>query len=271
MFSELSKIPAFIERDIRILTTYKLAFSMQFLNIIFTLFYFIFFGSLFGDSAPAQLSQYGGNFISYLLIGSVGWGFLWSIFNTTAPSLRQEMMSGTLESVTLTTTKILTIMIAYSIFGSIFGFIIIGIITVIGLAFFGIVVFASANIYTLIIFLLSAIMMFGFGLIFAGLTIWLKNIGTTTTLIQSISMIFSGVYFPITVLPHFLQPIGHFLPFYYSIEGLRRSMLPSTSTEELLWYVLILFIFTIIFLILGFFILQKGFIKAKKDGSLIHY
>ena len=113
--------------------------------------------------------------------------------------------------------------------------------------------------------------MIGFGLIFGGLTIWLKNIGSTTALLQNITMFFCGVYFPITVLPEFLHPIAKYIPFYYSIEGLRKSLIPTTPTSEMIFYILMILIFSIAFIILGSYIMHRGLIKAKKDGSLMFY
>ena len=271
MLEELRKIPVFMVRDFKILFTYKLAFSMTFFSVIFTLFYLFFFGSMFGNVNVPDLNPYGGNFISFILIGSIGWGFLTSIMNTTSAALSTEMMLGTLESILLTPTKMFTMILSYSIFGSFFGLIAMGIILLVGTFLFGVTVFATASIFTLIIFILSMFLMTGFGLIFGGLTIWLKNIGDTAPMFQNIFMLFSGVYFPITVLPSFLQPISYYLPFYYSIEGLRKSLIPSTPTSELLYYSVIVLISAIVFLILGIIILNKGLIKAKKDGSLIFY
>ena len=271
MFEELRKIPVFVARDFKILFAYKLAFSMAFFNIIFTLFYLILFGSMFGSVNVPYLNPYGGEFISFILIGSIGWSFLWSIMNTTSVSLSTEMMLGTLESILLTPTKIFTMIISYSIFGCFFGLLSIIIIMFVGVLLFGITVFATANVFTLMFFILSMIMMTGFGLIFSGLTIWLKNIGDTVPLLQNITMFFCGVYFPITVLPSFLQPVARFVPFYYSIEGLRKSLIPSTPISELLFYVIVLLFLSTTFMILGIIVLHKGLSKAKKDGSLMFY
>ena len=128
----------------------------------------------------------------------------------------------------------------------------------------------NANIYTLIIFILSAVLMMGFGMIFGGLTIWIKDIGETIPLLQSITTFFCGVYFPITALPH-LQGLAKFIPFYYSIESLRLSLVPDVSETLLIDYILKLFILSILFLIIGLLTVKIGLNKAKKEGSLSFY
>ena len=271
MISELRKMGVFIARDFRILFSYKLAFSMSFMGIVFTLFYLVLFGSMFESVEISALLPYGGDFIQYVLVGSIGWGFLTSIMGSTAGALRSEMQIGTLESILLTPTKIFTMIISYSLFGSFFGLLTMAVLLIVGYFFFGIAAFAGASIFTLIIFILSMMTMTGFGLLFAGLTIWLKNIGTTVAIFQNISMFFCGVYFPLSVLPEVVRPIHYVIPFYYSIEGLRVSLIPGSNFSDLWPYIGPLIGFSILFIIVGLFVLNYGLKKAKKDGSLMFY
>lgn len=114
-------------------------------------------------------------------------------------------------------------------------------------------------------------MIMGFGLIFGGLTMWLKNIGDTVPLLQTIAMFFCGVYFPISVLPSYIKPLANIMPFYYSIEGIRLSLIPTTPTSKMIGYIAILLGLSILFIIIGLIILRLGLIKAKKDGTLAFY
>jgi len=272
MLDEIKKISVFVKRDYRVISTYKVAFSMMFVSVLLNFFYMILFGSMFKVGIIPDLIPYGGDFISYILIGSIGWGFMWSVMSGTAGSLRMEMEIGTLESILLTPTSIYTMVIAYTVFSAIFGFVSIIVLVIFGYALFGISVFATASIFTLIFFILSIIMMAGIGMMLGGLTIWIKNIGDMVPLLQSITIFFCPVYFPITVLPYeFLQTIAKFVPFYYSIEGLRLSLIPGIPESELIEYVLILLGLCVIFVAIGAYSLHRGLIKAKKDGSLAFY
>jgi len=266
MLSELKKIGIFIKRDFKIIITYRLAFSAMFLNMIFFFFYFILFGAMFGETTPPLLNPYQQDFVTYLLIGSIGWGFLWSVMSSSSGALRNEMMIGTLESILLTSTRLSTLIIAYTIFGCFIGFLSILILITIGFLFFDIII--AINLITIIIFILSTFMMAGLGLLFSGLTLWIKNIGDTIPLIQNVAMFFSGVYFPITVLPEQLQDISYIIPFYYSIEGIRISLIDQNAS---LFYIQILIPVTILFIFLGVISLHFGLQKAKKEGSLAFY
>lgn len=271
MLAELGKICVFLKRDFRMLYTYKIAFITTFLNMLITFFHLVLFGGMFAADEVSALDIYGGNFISFILVGSIGWGFLWNILNSTSFSLRNEMLMGTLESILLTPTKIYTMMIAYALFGCFFGLLSIFILFFIGVVFFGFSAFASATIYTGVILILSAIMMLGIGMVFSGLTIRYKHLGQTLPLIQGVTMLFSGVYYPIDQLPTVLQPVSKFMPFYYSLEGLRLSLMSSTSNNQIYSFIIIIFLLTISFLILGVYSIRFGVKKAKKEGSLGFY
>lgn len=95
MIREIKKIGIIIKRDFKILMTYRLAFSAMFLNMIFNLFYFILFGSMFKETTPDALIPYKQDFVTYLLIGSIGWSFLWTVMSSSSIALRNEMMIGT--------------------------------------------------------------------------------------------------------------------------------------------------------------------------------
>lgn len=269
MFNELKKIGTFVKRDFRMLFTYKFAFFTTVLSTAFLLFYVVLIASMFGVRDVPAIAPYGGDFIAYAFIGGIGWMFLWSIMNATALSLRKEMFMGTLESILLTPTRVHTMMVSYTIFGTIFGLISISILSLIGFFFLG--VSFPGNVYTLIIMLFSVLLMMGFGMIFGGLTIWIKNIGQAVPLVQNIALFFCGVFFPITVLPGFLQVVAKGVPFYYSIEGLRMSLIPTTPTSELIMHMVILLMFAISFILVGLYTLRKGLAKARKDGTLSFY
>ena len=64
-----------------------------------------------------SLNIYGGDFISYIIIGSIGWGYLWNALNASSNAVNNEISMGTFESIFLTPTSPLFIIITYTIMG----------------------------------------------------------------------------------------------------------------------------------------------------------
>jgi ABC-2 type transport system permease protein len=269
MLDDLRKVPVFLRRDISILYSYKSALIMSIIGTVLNIFNFVLFGWMFKVTTIDTLTPYGGDFISYILVGSIGWAVLWNIGSATSSSLRGEMIAGSLESLLLY-TNVSTFVIASTIYGCFFGLISTTVILLVGFLAFGVTIFVTLNLYTIIVFVLSVLLMMGFGMIFGGLTLWIKNIGDAVPLVQSIVVFFSGVYFPISILPDFLQPVARYIPFYYVIEGLRKSLLPAPNAE-MIEYVVILLIFSIAFVLTGLYAMRRGLEKAKKDGTLAFF
>jgi ABC-2 type transport system permease protein len=76
---------------------------------------------------------------------------------------------------------------------------------------------------------------------------------------------FCAVYFPVSVLPVFLQPIAYFLPATYFFEWL-RDLHDKTNFNS---YLLIFgFIFNIVYLAAGCYIFSRQLASAKRSGQL---
>lgn len=269
MINELKKLYIFFERDVKILFSYKLALFFMIFNTVMTVVYLVLFGKMFGLKSLPILEPYGGNFISYILIGAIGWEFLISITSAGYSSITDEMQTGTIESILLTPTSIFTIVMAYIINGSLMGLLSISVLLAIGILLFNTPIYM--NIYGLLIMAISSVMMIGFSFIIAGLNIRFKNVGPVFAFFQSIAMVFSEVYFPLKVLPEFFQPVAYCIPFYYPIIGLRTTLMPHCPFSLFLKYFLIIGVLSIFFLILGNRILKLEFNKAKREGTLAYY
>jgi len=64
---------------------------------------------------------------------------------------------------------------------------------------------------------------------------------------------------------------ANIMPFYYSIEGLRLSLIPTTPTYKMVEFIVILLALSVLFIVIGLITLHLGLIKAKKDGTLAFY
>ena len=76
----------------------------------------------------------------------------------------------------------------------------------------------------------------------------------------------SGVYYPIGILPHWLQVIAHGLPTSYVFEGMRAIMAERTVHWDLLAFALVL---SAVYLVVGFQIFQWFFRSSRRAGTLL--
>lgn len=76
----------------------------------------------------------------------------------------------------------------------------------------------------------------------------------------------SGVYYPIAVLPHWLQVVAWGLPPAYIFKGMRSIMLEKTVHWDMLG---IAFGLSAVYLVIGFQVFQWFFRSSRRAGSLL--
>jgi ABC-2 type transport system permease protein len=77
---------------------------------------------------------------------------------------------------------------------------------------------------------------------------------------------FSGVYYPISTLPDWLQPLAWSLPTTYIFEGMRAVMIGGALDWRLLGGALIL---DLVYIALGYAIFLWAFRRARERGTLL--
>ena len=81
-----------------------------------------------------------------------------------------------------------------------------------------------------------------------------------------ILMPISGVYYPISVLPYWLQPFAYVLPTSYVFEGMRSILLEHSAQWHLLG---LAFVLSAVYLVIGFQVFLWFFRSSRRAGSLL--
>jgi len=262
---------AFLKRDFSQALSYRLAFILQLGGILFNVAIFYFMAELFGSAVASQLEDYGGDYFSFVLIGLAFTGFLGLSLSSFAQSVREGQMMGTLEIMLLSPTRLSAILLSSSLWAYLLTTFRVIIYLAVGVLVFG-ASLSQANIGgSLLIMVLSIASFSGIGIISASFVLLTKKGDPITWLLGGASSLLAGVYYPVTVLPDWLEPISRFLPLTYALDAMRLSMLQGYSLYELRLDILVLLAFTFILTPLSFAIFRQALKRAKKEGSLIQY
>ncbi len=89
-----------------------------------------------------------------------------------------------------------------------------------------------------------------------------------THVLQATLLLVSGVYYPISVLPDWMQTVAQLSPATYVLEGVRGGLLRGESTADLLPYVWPLLIMGVILIPVGVYIFGQAERYAKRTGKL---
>jgi ABC-2 type transport system permease protein len=207
--------------------------------------------------------------VLYLVIGSIIWAFLGSIFEETSEVVSWEQWEGTMEYTFMAPISRLAHLLGVGIMAVTFAFIRSTIIFIFAVLFFKIDL-GGANIFGAMLVLAASCLPFlGIGMIAATFPLMAREKGQQATyILQSFILLVSGVFYDISVLPPFLQKISVFSPGTYSLRSIRAAILHGKPTSELWGDITILIVSGIILIPLGYAIFRMGERYAKKNGKL---
>lgn len=213
-----------------------------------------------------------------LLLGAVMWSFLGRLFGEIANSISYERWEGTIEYTFMAPVSRLTHLFGVSAFAGLYALL------------RGVLVFAFLVLFThvdatlvgllqcLVVFLVASLGFMGIGLMAAVLPVMsTENGAQATNIIQALFLLISGVYYPISVLPHWLQPISALSPATYALQACRKilgiehlgdKIQPGVSLSGVLPELGILLVFGVVTIPLGLWVFGLAERWAKRTGKL---
>lgn len=266
------KIPlAFLHKDFINESSYKFAFVTQFASMFLSVLSLYFLSKLVGESAMPHLKQYGGDFLSFLLIGLALISYVQVSLRTFSGSIRTAQTLGTLEAMLVTQTNVKTIILSSSLYSFTITSIRIFVYLLFGALVFSLDIHNANYVGAMIILFLTIICCSSIGIFSASIIMVLKKGDPLNWIFNSLSWLLSGVYYPVSILPDWLQKVSYFLPVTHSLEGMRLALLQGYSYKDLLPSIIPLLIFTTIMLPLSLWIFKFAVKIAKINGSLTQY
>jgi ABC-2 type transport system permease protein len=217
-----------------------------------------------GGSQEGQL-----DLVLYLGIGTVVWAYLRAVFANVGEMVAWERWEGTIEYTMMAPISRLAHMLGVSLFSIIYGLVRSALLLGV-LALFFSVDLSNANLGgAAVVLLVGSISFLGFGIMAAVLPLLFPERGEEMTfVISSILLLVSGVYYPISVLPDWMEPLATISPATYVLAGMRAALLEGTPTLALGPSILPILILGVITLPIGIAIFGWGERYAKRTGRL---
>jgi ABC-2 type transport system permease protein len=262
---------AFIKKDFQNFTSYKLALFFNFFGIFIGILSYFFIDKLFGQKMVPHLAEFGVNYFAYILLSLAFYGYIGVGLGSFTNQIRNEQLLGTLEATLLTPTKVGTILFSMALWNLLLASFDLVIYILLGLFLFKLN-FSNINILsTLVILLLTIISFSGLGIISASFIIVFKRGNPLGWLINSVEGLISGVYFPVTVLPSWLQIIAKLFPITYAIRAIELAVYKGYSIRQLSVEIGALVFFSFLLLPLSLVIFKYALKRAKINGILAQY
>ncbi|HEY0603998.1 MAG TPA: ABC transporter permease [Herpetosiphonaceae bacterium] len=216
--------------------------------------------------SPAEVNE----FILFLLVGTLVWNYLAVVFDAISETITWERWEGTIEYTFMAPISRLTHLLGATLFAILYGVlhtaIILGVVS-----FFFDVSLAQANFFgAMSLLVVGSLSFVGMGIFAAVLPLLFPERGAQmTNVIKALILLVSGVYFPIAVLPGWMQTISQISPAYYVLAGMREALLENASVFSLAQtYILPLLIIGAIAVPAGLWVFVTGEQYAKRTGRL---
>ncbi len=214
--------------------------------------------------------NYGASYVQYVVVGNalqvMSFSAVFSVANITS----QDKWQGTLPSLIVTPANRMALLIGRAFFQVLMS----TMIAVTGLVYswliFG-VSFSSANLVGIaIVIILTSLAMISFGLLISGIGLFMRTAMIVANIFLFLTLLVSGVNFPISSLPIWLQPISYSIPMTYGVDALRMAI--SGASLMAMFPVLIQELVNGLAVLLVGYLLLIGFEKlARSTGRLEEY
>jgi ABC-2 type transport system permease protein len=267
----MAKAWAFIVRDYQIDSSYKFNFLLKSVNSLAPLFFFYFLSKLMATDGTNGLAKYGGDYFSFVLIGLAFHRYLQLSLRWFADSVYAAQVTGCLETMLGSQTRPTSIIWLSSFYGLISTTLHLVLILVVAALAFGLDLRQADLFATLVVFLLSISTFIGFGILSAAAIILFKRGDPVTFLFSSVGVVLGGAYFPIEVMPLWLQKIAVIFPITHSLDALRLTLLEGYSLSEVAGPATILLIMGAILLPASLWAFSFAVKKGRRDGTLMQY
>jgi ABC-2 type transport system permease protein len=262
---------AFFVRDFYTEVSYRVAFLVGLAGVLFRVFIFYFLAKLIGESAAPLLGNYNGDYFSFVIIG-IAFGSYFGVGLTGfARALRHAQTTGTLEAMIMTPAPISSIVIGSSVWSYAYTTFRVLVYLLVGTFILGLDL-GNANYPAAFFSLALSIVSFAsIGIVAASIIIIVKRGDPITSLFSNLASLIGGVFYPVEILPNWLQAAAKLLPITYALRAMRLTLLTGASWAEIAPDLLALAAFCLLLFPLSLLIFRYAVERARADGSLTHY
>ena len=261
-----------LKKDFLIDYSYKISFFGQFFGIFLTALSFFFISEIFIETKSTHLEAFNYDYFIFATIGIAILDIVITIMRTLTNSLREAQSFGYVEMLFISSINASYIFLCSSIYPfvkSIFKFIIyIFFLQLIGDHNF----FLTSILASFLLFFIMVIPFVALSFLALSFVLYFKQADPINLIINLIVSIFSGILYPVSVLPAFMQNISFFIPLTSQLNS-ARHLLINNSLDEYIFSNLFLIhlFFSVIFLFICLKVFNISINLVKKRGTISTY
>tara|TARA_B100001059_G_scaffold197581_1_gene203087 strand:- start:304 stop:1116 length:813 start_codon:yes stop_codon:yes gene_type:complete len=256
-----------IKKDFLWEYSYKISFFGQFAGMFLTLMTFFFLSKTFEANQSIHLDAYANNYFLFSIIGVAFLDHFSILIRSLSTSIRSAQAFGYIDTLLHSQRSTIFVMLCMFAYPYIKG----------NLKFI-LYLFLASSIsgfsLPLHIYALASLILFSSSLFFLGIAflsgafvLVYKQADPVNYLTNILISLFSGIIYPVSVLPNYLQVISDVIPATFSLELLRSLIFNGYLIIEVDLDLIRSFFITSIIVIISIIVFNFAITKVKKDGS----
>jgi ABC-2 type transport system permease protein len=205
-----------------------------------------------------------------LLIGAVVWAYLGILFEFLMETVAWERWEGTIEYTFMAPLSRAMHLAGQGVFAIAYGLVrAIFLFCVCAFVFFNLSIPDAQYFPAFVVLVVASVSFIGIGMMMSVLPLISPEKGTQLGFVaQGTLLVVSGVYYPVSVLPEWMQWIAKISPATYALDGIRKAILEGAGLSAMwsdLWPLLLIGAVSIP---LGLWVFARGETYAKRHGKL---
>lgn len=264
-------LAAFARREGAMVSGYRIAFILRGFSFGLSILALAFLSRLVGAAANPHLAEYGGDYLSFAVIGVVVMDLQQVGVSHLSQRVRNAQILGTFEAELATPVPVWIVLGVAPAYELCLALGRAGLYFLIAILVFG-VAFPRVSFLSLALAAPLVLGAFGgIGLLSAATTMLVRRGNPVAALLAGTSFLLSGVGYPISVLPPALRAVGRLLPLTHALELVRGALLRGARPAELAGSIAALALFAGVLIPAGVALFVFALRRARIDGSLTHY
>jgi ABC-2 type transport system permease protein len=204
-----------------------------------------------------------------LLVGAVVWAYLGIIFEILTETVAWERWEGTIEYTFMAPLSRPIHLFGMGAFAIVYGVVRAVLLFGVVALFFNLDLSNANFTAALLVLVVASIPFIGIGMMTAVLPLISPEKGTQLGFIaQGLLLVVSGVYYPVTVLPEWMQWLAKISPATYALDGMRDAIIRGDGISQMWDEIWPLVIIGFVSVPLGLEVFRRGERYAKRHGKL---
>ena len=231
--TELRAIGAYVRKEWLLELSYRFSLLLGVFGAFTSMATYFFIDRLFGRQITPELAAFGTTYFAYALVGNAFLAYVGTAVGGLSGRVGAEQSLGTLEMLLATPTRLWVLMVAIAAWNMLYASAEVLLFVLVGGIGFGVELGHIAAPALAIVAVLVVLIFNGLGLLEAGCLILFQRGAVAAWLLNGVAALLGGVFFPVAVLPGWLQAIAELNPITHAVRALQLAIFQGASVDRL--------------------------------------